>query len=201
MKLVYQETECGCGIACAAMILGVSFGEARRLFEDGGVDRGRSGSDVARALKRAGVDCAPRLRRVRSFAAIPPGSVLAVRFRSAPDDSHFIVKDGDGLLLDPVEGRLRRLPRDYEVTSYLPILDWSDANTGADALYSRPTDAGARTGPHRGRPRRLPPTEVTLVCRDCGVMLDTLDANAPSLMRQIPKIRHAHALSEHGGIQ
>ena len=192
MRLVYQETDRGCGIACVAMILGVSFDEAQRLFDDGDIDRGRSGSDVARALRRAGIDCAPRLRRVRSLDAVPPGSVFAVRFRSAPDDSHFVVKAGDGVLLDPVDGHLRRLPRDYVVTSYLPILGTNEMSTPA-----RPADTVVKAGQRRGRRRSLPWTEVTLVCRDCGKKLDTLDVNAPSLMRQISKLRHAHAHSGH----
>ena len=54
MKTVYQENEIGCGIACVAMLGGVTYEEARKILFPKGAIRLTSSGKLFAALKKLG---------------------------------------------------------------------------------------------------------------------------------------------------
>ena len=125
LQRVLQLDPEGCGPACVAMVLGIKYGEAVRLFWPTGRARkaGTTTRQVREALAKGGADCGERLLRayrgmedVRSLDhhAILHG-VPAVGWEGM---GHWVLWDARrGLVLDPgftPSGSMR-------IVSYLPV--------------------------------------------------------------------------------
>ena len=113
---VYEDT---CGQCCLAMLLGVG---KRRVIAAIGHDEGTTTREMIVALRRGGFVVAERLRKFRTFEAIPtPRALLLGYWKEYP---HWMAWS-QGRLFDPVEGivdlRRTRLPRRLRVTHYLSL--------------------------------------------------------------------------------
>lgn len=133
--LVSQEDEWGCGAACVASLLGVSYRKAKKLVEivkeapiDEGQDRPGPGPGlelhhIAIALHDAGVkviaDWYP--------AEIPDGSIVCIGGDWPYDNDHYILKTPNGWM-DPCydlkkKNMVARYRKDYpEGTDFLVAL-------------------------------------------------------------------------------
>ena len=100
--LVAQEDEWGCGVACMASLLGVSYQNAKKLAEDakglainaepGGLEL----HDIAIALQKAGV----KVIADWDPADIPDGAIVCIRGKAPYADDHYILKTPSGWM-DP----------------------------------------------------------------------------------------------------
>lgn len=107
-ELVSQEDEWGCGAACIASLLGISYGAAKKMVEkvkgasvDEGQDRPAPGPGlephhIAIALHKAGIkviaDWYP--------ATIPVGTIACIGNKTNYIDEHYILMTPDGWM-DP----------------------------------------------------------------------------------------------------
>jgi hypothetical protein len=104
-----------CGQACVAMAAGVCLGAAIRAV---GHRRSTSTREVISALRRLGVGCADRCRRIsRARPTYPPRALVVVR-RDRRRCFHWVYYK-DGVFLDP-EGEWPRYDG-WRVTSYLEV--------------------------------------------------------------------------------
>jgi hypothetical protein len=62
MRLIYQKDECTCGVACVAMVCGISFDEAKAFMWKKGDDYTTMGG-MKRAIEHFGATCTNRLYR------------------------------------------------------------------------------------------------------------------------------------------
>jgi hypothetical protein len=65
MRLIYQKDECTCGVACVAMVCGISFDEAKAFMWKKGDDYTTTGG-MKRALEHFGAKCSGQLYRPRN---------------------------------------------------------------------------------------------------------------------------------------
>lgn len=121
MRWVRQNptTEDSCGQCSAAMLLAIPKREAIRRV---GHDLGTTTREMAKVLRDGGLRVGPRLKRLRSFDAIPtPRALLLGTWRRYP---HWLVW-GEGRVIDPVDGIFplakKPLPRWIRVTHYLAV--------------------------------------------------------------------------------
>lgn len=103
MKLVRQQCDGSCGIACAAMVAGVTFHEAADRFK-GDIKSGMSSRELNRLLTSLGVRFTrilhPELRR-------PAPHIVVVPSLNIPGCNHYAVVcfDGRWNILDPQRDR------------------------------------------------------------------------------------------------
>lgn len=125
MKLVQEEDETGCGMACVAMLSGTDYFTSCRSFFRTKSGRGKltSTKDVRVALRRAGLSSGHRLTRFKkgeTCAAMKTDAVLHVRpyRRRKAKIGHWVVWDSKNRkILDPKKKPYKRL----WVHSYLPV--------------------------------------------------------------------------------
>jgi hypothetical protein len=122
MKRITQFDDDGCGVACVAMIAGVSYRRAlRAMYGDKPLIKTVTG-DLRRGLHALGIECGTRLVRSttpRHYRNLREDAVLKTRTRS-DGDWHWIVWDAKRkLVIDPErkENRYVRPP----ITSYLLV--------------------------------------------------------------------------------
>lgn len=119
MRLVKQRNENGCGVACVAMIAGVTYSQARALMFG---ERAGGYTDTAQlreALGALGIQTAPKLVLFKSEAPqdLPFNAILKTNRRTK--DWHWVVWDcRRQKVLDPRTPPYRR----YRHSSYLEIL-------------------------------------------------------------------------------
>lgn len=122
MRRIIQLDADGCGVACVAMIAGVSYqGALRTMYGEKPVIKTLT-SDLRRGLRSLGVECASELIRSskqRHYRNLRQDAILKTRTR-ADRDWHWIVWDSKRqILLDPE-------PKGYRyvrppITSYLVV--------------------------------------------------------------------------------
>jgi hypothetical protein len=106
MKLVRQVDRSGCGLACVAMLAGVSYDDVRRVWLEKcggeafklsatGNGAGLTQGDLMRLCEHFGV--------VMNFATAPTMVLVPGK---PPWGSHLIVIDADGNTFDPQESQL-----------------------------------------------------------------------------------------------
>lgn len=129
MRLVLQRHSCDCGVACVAMICGVSYERALAAFPDAiqrrmvpGRKTGTSTVELSDACERLGVRLGRRARplRKRDLASLSGPMILVVRLGSQPSSHnwHWVAYDGDRKrLFDPAAAI-----EHYVVESYVPVL-------------------------------------------------------------------------------
>ena len=123
MRRVSQLHPDGCGVACVAMIVGVSFNEARRcMFGHQEITTTRT-RDIRKALREFGIASSRLVRstpRTRYFRNLEQDAILKTRSRS-DNDWHWIVWDGKHKkLLDPEKNKDDRYVRP-PVTSFIAV--------------------------------------------------------------------------------
>jgi len=103
MKAVAQEDLAGCAVACAAFVLGITYGKALKLFDSKGA--GKSGyycREIVEALGRAG--------KKYSFAYVKPGKrmllkrpmcIVFVKKSGKYPLGHYLARAGCGLWMNP----------------------------------------------------------------------------------------------------
>lgn len=107
-----------CGQSCIAMAAGVSLPEAIAAVGHQKT-RGTKTAEVVSALRRLGVPCADRLRRVsRSRPVLPARAIVAI-YHSSGTRAHWMLT-WDGTMHDP-EHLWPDYYRDWIITSYLEI--------------------------------------------------------------------------------
>ncbi|WP_352660945.1 cysteine peptidase family C39 domain-containing protein [Mesorhizobium australicum] len=120
MRLIKQQDENGCGVACVAMIACITYTLARQhMFGDrpGGYT---STGDLRRALAQLDIEAAPRLVRLKAQtpADLPFDAILKTNVKQ-DGEWHWVVWDSRRqLLLDPRVPPYRR----YRHRSYLEIV-------------------------------------------------------------------------------
>lgn len=114
-----QQRPGGCGLACFAMITGLSLDESERLV---GKKRGTRTKDLVIALRKLGYKCQDKLQRINFVNPSPcPGSLVKVVW---PDKrSHWVLVAYNGVYdpADPYKCTLDYSECGGVVTSFLPI--------------------------------------------------------------------------------
>jgi ABC-type bacteriocin/lantibiotic exporter with double-glycine peptidase domain len=109
MKLIKQKTKSDCGVACLAMLAGISWGQARNaLFNRGRKKDFSTTTDTMRAaLRRFGVITSKRIHRCTNPRRLKRDALLNTNVL-ANGDSHWAVWDAKSRkVLDPYYKRTR----------------------------------------------------------------------------------------------
>ncbi len=123
MKWVHQEDAQGCGIACLAMVTGVSYGQVREEFAPGWEDNGFTTFELDTFLAEHGYatsrkyKCITHQRRDRE--TWPPEAWGDVHIACV--GTHFVVWLRDGTVLDPATPDARRLS-DYSTVGSVAVV-------------------------------------------------------------------------------
>jgi len=107
IKRICQRYRSDCGVACVAMIAGVSYQQAFAVF---GFAEGEKGfhtrhKDLVEALDKLG--CQVQRKMFRAWEDIPGHAILAVNHRCKRRNFHWVVFDGKAVL-DPSPHRPAR---------------------------------------------------------------------------------------------
>jgi hypothetical protein len=118
MRRVKQRTEAGCGIACVAMVAGVSYAQAKAAMPEWADRIGTSRKDMRRALAHFGIRTkAPEPIRGRDVRSLPFDAVL-LGFSGDHYWMHWMVWDhGRRRPLDPCDP-----PGPFRCTSFIRVL-------------------------------------------------------------------------------
>lgn len=121
MRLKYQLTPYGCGVACVAMVAGVGYWTAcDAIFGPEPPQRHSTRvADLRRGLKRLGIALTDRLSPLggRSLSDLATNAIVKVNPRQ--DGWHWVVWDaGRRRLLDPRQPTYQR----YRVISFLQVI-------------------------------------------------------------------------------
>jgi hypothetical protein len=102
MHLVKQEDPMGCGIACVAFVLSISYKEAVKLFTfpEKRKTLGYRSSELREALKRGGCNSFSRYVGRLSDPKIDIGDIVYVKKCKLFPYGHYLVKNEDGYM-DP----------------------------------------------------------------------------------------------------
>ena len=129
MRWVGQEHPDGCGIACLAMLLGLSYERADELVETGErkathhvtLDKilAEQGRAVARIYQTSPVSRKPR----HPWPPLPfaDAHLCQVRVRDA-GGQHWVVMEATGAVLDPMSSGFRDLADYWEITSVAAVV-------------------------------------------------------------------------------
>lgn len=100
LLLVHQRKKSDCGVACVAMIAGVSYQQAFDVFDfpEGSKTFYTQHSQLTKALNRLGYDV--RRKMFRTWEVIPGHAIVPVNHRCNRRKFHWVVYDGRGVL-DP----------------------------------------------------------------------------------------------------
>ncbi|KKR77526.1 MAG: hypothetical protein UU22_C0042G0005 [Parcubacteria group bacterium GW2011_GWA2_40_8] len=102
MKLIKQENQMGCGIACAAVILNFSYKRTFKLFSLGKADfTGFTCKEIVDALKRGGLDYSykyikPRLKNI----IYKEDTIVFIQRSNKYKHGHYLVR-GRNIWMDP----------------------------------------------------------------------------------------------------
>ena len=99
MKLVTQEGPMGCGVACVASLLGLSYKEARKLFDDGSVKDRTTGfynKDFVKALAKVNIRAKGCSIKKWGNKRIKPGTIVFSRRSKLYPVGHFLLKTEGG---------------------------------------------------------------------------------------------------------
>lgn len=140
LKTVRQSDEKGCGVACVAMLTGVSYAEAREVIYPSGRLRLTRTKDLAVALKVLGRKPLSERRRGFGLTTVNELETDALVFVELIQDSgnfkHWMVWDAQAKKLRDPDGR--KLP--YRLRGYLAV-EGMTALPGPISL--NPSDAGS----------------------------------------------------------
>jgi len=104
MKSVTQEHSSGCSVACVASVLGISYKQALKLFENPAYagSRGYYCREIVRVLKKGGRDYSYAfLKPKNKELARIPGSIVFIRKSARYPLGHYLARDEKGQWMDP----------------------------------------------------------------------------------------------------
>ncbi|HEY1268931.1 MAG TPA: cysteine peptidase family C39 domain-containing protein [Candidatus Binatia bacterium] len=123
MKIVLQEDETGCGLACVAMIAGKTYPEVKQTAAQLGIrvkDK-KLYSDtqyVRRLLRRFRIETSPAEKPFASWDALPDRALLSIKYHKENDRPmwHWVVferNEGQAAVLDPAKYMLHHRRTDF----------------------------------------------------------------------------------------
>jgi hypothetical protein len=125
MKFVKQRGDYDCGIACLAMVTGLTYAQAKTLMfppGHGWCNELTDHYDIKKALEKAGVERGRRfVRGPKKFSGMHKTAIVAASMNKTRDRWHWVVFDAErGKILDPEKdlavSKCRRT-----IASYLPV--------------------------------------------------------------------------------
>jgi hypothetical protein len=104
MNAIVQEDDYGCGLACIASVLDISYRSARALFLDGtnrAKNEGFYCPEIVEVLKSRGLEYANRyIRKTENAQVLATGTIVFLKRGKLYPAGHFLVKSKSGWL-DP----------------------------------------------------------------------------------------------------
>ncbi len=123
MKIVLQEDETGCGLACVAMLAGKTYAEVKQAAASLGIrvrDKNLYSDThyVRRLLRRFGIQCSEEEKPFVSWEALPDKALLSIKyhkesFRNVWHWGLFERKQGQSAVLDPAKYVLHHRRTDF----------------------------------------------------------------------------------------
>lgn len=123
MKPVVQEDKTGCGIACAAMLSGLSYARTKKIARQLGIEAAdpRLWSDtthVRKLLAHLKVKVAKEEKPFKGWDALPDRALLAIKWRWGKGIPFWhwtvFVRDGEGsYVLDPKKALKNHIRTDF----------------------------------------------------------------------------------------
>lgn len=123
MRHVAQLDKNGCGVACVAMLVGITYRESRRLMFGSETPSRTYTATLRNALRHHRIRTASRLvpLRTRSHEALRHDAILKVNVARDGDRWHWIVWDAARhKLLDPLK-RSKWKPKRVRAVSFLKV--------------------------------------------------------------------------------
>lgn len=132
IKRVIQEDSTGCGIACIAMVAGISYAEAKQITLNNEILKKSvknfytTTKDLVNVLNSIGIESS-KGRKVRYWSSINTISIVGINFLETTDTWHwvlFIPDEDTGYVLDPSKRVKTEKRTDFSrmrLRSYIPI--------------------------------------------------------------------------------
>ncbi|NWK59845.1 hypothetical protein HYI04_10685 [Acinetobacter sp. SwsAc2] len=132
IKRVIQEDSTGCGIACIAMVAGISYAEAKQITLNNEILKKSvknfytTTKDLVNVLNSIGIESS-KGRKVRYWSSINTISIVGINFLETTDTWHwvlFIPNEDTGYVLDPSKRVKTEKRTDFSrmrLRSYIPI--------------------------------------------------------------------------------
>lgn len=132
IKRVIQEDSTGCGIACIAMVAGISYAEAKQITLNNEILKKSvknfytTTKDLVNILNSIGIESS-KGRKVRYWSSINTISIVGINFLETTDTWHwvlFIPNEDTGYVLDPSKRVKTEKRTDFSrmrLRSYIPI--------------------------------------------------------------------------------
>ena len=132
IKRVIQEDSTGCGIACIAMVAGISYAEAKQITLNNEILKKSvknfytTTKDLVNVLNSIGIESS-KGRKVRYWSSINTISIVGINFLETTDTWHwvlFIPNKDTGYVLDPSKRVKTEKRTDFSrmrLRSYIPI--------------------------------------------------------------------------------
>jgi hypothetical protein len=99
MNSVTQDHGLGCGVACVATLLGITYQKALSLFKDGKKRAAKSGfycKDIVAALERAGLQYEYKYIKPKQIKTIyQEGVIVLIKKSQRYPAGHYLVRVGD----------------------------------------------------------------------------------------------------------
>ena len=139
IKRVIQEDSTGCGIACIAMVAGISYAEAKQITLNNEILKKSvknfytTTKDLVNVLNSIGIESS-KGRKVRYWSSINTISIVGINFLETTDTWHwvlFIPNEDTGYVLDPSKRvKTEKRTEPYRVCRRLTFLrECSDEKT------------------------------------------------------------------------
>lgn len=132
IKRVIQVDSTGCGIACIAMVAGISYAEAKQITLNNEILKKSvknfytTTKDLVNVLNSIGIESS-KGRKVRYWSSINTISIVGINFLETTDTWHwvlFIPNEDTGYVLDPSKRVKTEKRTDFSrmrLRSYIPI--------------------------------------------------------------------------------
>lgn len=132
IKRVIQQDSTGCGIACIAMVAGISYSEAKRITLNNRILKKSvknfytTTKDLVNILNSIGIESS-KGRKVRYWSSINTISIVGINYLETTNTWHWVVfipNEDNGYVLDPSKKVKTENRKDFSrmrLRSYLPI--------------------------------------------------------------------------------
>lgn len=150
MELVKQEEECGCVVACLAMVLGKTYWEIREEWANDFTTRGVPFDKMLDYLSDHGHSivhtkvysfCHKDFYRNELFKPFAPIHIVHVTHAPDVEHSHVIVMDETGVIFDPAEGNEVK-EKCYQVLEVVGIFSHVSESVNQDTAKGKRTVKG-----------------------------------------------------------
>lgn len=104
MRIIVQKDDLGCGVACVAMVMNISYSNARSLFIDGDIKAQKTGfvcKEIVAALSKAGLDYEYKYIKPKLIDKLTlPMSIIFIKKSKLFPHGHYVVRTDNGWI-DP----------------------------------------------------------------------------------------------------